>query len=259
VILWARGTQRRDAVPSSLHSVAVLPFVNTGGNPDDEYFSDGMTDELAHALEGLPGIRVAGRTSSYAYKGKAATVQEIGRALGVGGVIAGTVRRSGDRLRLTVQLSSADDGFQRWSSEYERRSSDVFALQDELTRAIVTELEPTLRGSAMQVASERRGTDNTEAYEHYLRGRYFFSRRGAAGLYKAIDELRAAIARDSTFACVGRPRAELRRAPLLRAGQRRFGHPARRRGGPAGAGARLDGHRRSPGARHGAPEPGTPR
>jgi serine/threonine-protein kinase len=186
--------------PSALHSVAVLPFVNTGGDPEDEYFSDGMTDELAHALAGLPDIRVAGRTSSYAYKGKAATVQEIGRALGVRGVIAGTVRRAGDRLRVTVQLSSASDGFQRWSHEYERQSSDVFALQDELTRAIVTELEPALRGTPTHLASERRGTTDPTAYEHYLRARYFWARRGTTALLAAIDEYRAAIARDSAFA-----------------------------------------------------------
>jgi serine/threonine-protein kinase len=195
---------RRPAVPPSsvspIHSIAVLPFVNTGGDPEDEYFSDGMTDELAHALAGLPDIRVAGRTSSYAYKGKPATVQEIGRALGVNGVIAGTVRRAGHRLRVTVQLSSAADGFQRWSHEYERGSTDVFALQDELTQAIVTELEPALRGTATTVASERRGTRDAAAYEHYLRGRYFWQRRGAAGLLKALEEYRAAIARDSTFA-----------------------------------------------------------
>ena len=194
------GGGDRAGEAGALHSVAVLPFVNTGGNPEDEYFSDGMTDELAHAIGGLPGIRVAGRTSSYAYKGKAATVQEIGRVLGVNGVIAGTVRRAGDRLRITVQLSSAADGFQRWSHEYERQSSDVFALQDELTRAIVAELEPTLRGSGGRVASERRGTADPEAYERYLRGRYFFARRGTPGLLKALDEYRAAIARDSSFA-----------------------------------------------------------
>jgi serine/threonine-protein kinase len=195
----AGGEGQGEASP--LRSVAVLPFVNTGGDPEDEYFSDGMTDELAHALAGLPDIRVAGRTSSYAYKGKAATVQEIGRALGVSGVIAGSVRRAGDRLRVTVQLSSVSDGFQRWSHEYERRSSDVFEVQDELTRAIVAELEPTLRGTATRVASERRGTGDAAAYEHYLRGRYFWERRGsAAGLLKAIDEYRAAIGRDSAFA-----------------------------------------------------------
>ena len=110
------------------------------------------------------------------------------------------MRRAGDRLRVTVQLSSAADGFQRWSHEYERSTSDVFAVQDELTRAIVTELEPTLRGTATGVASERRGTADPEAYEHYLRGRYFFTRRGTPGLLKAIEEYRAAIARDSAFA-----------------------------------------------------------
>ena len=201
VIVW-RTSPSAPSSPSSpsLKSIAVLPFANTGTNPDDEYFSDGMTDELAHALAGLPDIRVAGRTSSYAYKGKAATVQEIGRALGVSGVIAGSVRRAGDRLRVTVQLSSASDGFERWSHEYERRSSDVFEVQDELTRAIVAELEPTLRGTAASVASAKRGTDDTQAYEHFLRGRYFFERRGGPGLLKAMGEFRAAIALDSGFA-----------------------------------------------------------
>jgi eukaryotic-like serine/threonine-protein kinase len=199
IFLPARRSAPAGAAPGPLNSVAVLPFVNTGGDPEDEYFSDGMTDELAHALAGLPDIRVAGRTSSYAYKGKPATVQEIGRSLGVQGVIAGTVRRAGDRLRVTVQLSSAADGFQRWSHEYERRSTDVFELQDELTEAIVAELEPALRGSATQVASERRGTADPAAYEHYLRGRYFWERRGTPALLKSLEEYRAAIARDSGF------------------------------------------------------------
>jgi serine/threonine-protein kinase len=194
-----RPSPSADADPGAIHSVAVLPFVNTGGDPEDEYFSDGMTDELAHALAGLPELRVAGRTSSYAYKGQPATVQEIGRALGVGGVIAGTVRRSGDRLRVTVQLSSASDGFQRWSHEYERRATEVFEVQDELTRAIVAELEPRLRGSAPRMA-EQRGTGDMAAYEHYLRGRFFWARRGTSGLLKALDEYRAAIAGDSSFA-----------------------------------------------------------
>ncbi len=242
------------------HSVAVLPFVNTGGDPEDEYFSDGMTDELAHALAGLPDIRVAGRTSSYAYKGKAATVQEIGRALGVRGVIAGTVRRAGDRLRVTVQLSSASDGFQRWSHEYERRSSDVFALQDELTRAIVAELEPTLRGTAAAVASGRRGTGDAEAYEHYLRGRYFFARRGAPGLLKALDEYRAAIARDSAFARAWAGIALVYvRAALVSRGRRRLTQPVGHRGRPPGAGPRLDRCRCPPGAGQRAPEPGPAR
>ncbi len=204
VLLAAVGASlvrlRGPAPPKSLRSVAVLPFVNTGGDPKDEYFSDGMTDELAHALAAFPDLRVAGRTSSYAYKGKAATVQEIGSALGVGGVIAGTVRRSGERLRVTVQLSSAADGFELWSHEYESRSADVFQVQDEFTRAIISELEPALRGTASSVASGQRGTSDAEAYEHYLRGHYLWARRGAPGLYLSLEEFRAAIARDSSFA-----------------------------------------------------------
>jgi serine/threonine-protein kinase len=204
------GTHRRTAsapraaadgdATAPLGSVAVLPFANTGGDPKDEYFSDGMTDELAHALAGLPELRVAGRTSSYAFKGKPATVQEVGRALGVAGVIAGSVRRAGDRLRVTVQLSSAADGFERWSHEYESRSADVFQVQDSLTRAIVAALEPELRGTAASAASGQQGTADARAYEHYLRGRYFWARRGEGGLRKAIDEYNAAIARDSGFA-----------------------------------------------------------
>ena len=189
------------AVP--LRSVAVLPFANTGGDPKDEYFSDGMTDELAHALAGLPELRVAGRTSSYAFKGKAATVQDVGHTLGVAGVIAGSVRRAGDRLRVTVQLSSAADGFERWSHEYESRSTDVFQVQDSLTRAIVAELEPALHGGAANASaapSGRQGTGDEEAYEHYLRGHYFWTRRGTTALLEAIDEYRAATARDSGFA-----------------------------------------------------------
>jgi serine/threonine-protein kinase len=192
---------RSPAQPKSLRSVAVLPFVNTGGDPKDEYFSDGMTDELAHALARVPDLRVAGRTSSYSYKGKAATAQEIGRALGVGGVIAGTVRRAGDRLRVTVQLSSAADGFELWSHEYESRSADVFQVQDEFTRAIVLELTPRLRGStAAGLARGERGTADASAYEHYLKGRYFWSRRGSTGLLRSLEEYRAAISRDPSFA-----------------------------------------------------------
>jgi len=200
IFLPDRRAVPTDAEPGPIRSVAVLPFVNTGGDPGDEYFSDGMTDELAHALAGLPDIRVAGRTSSYAYKGRAATVQEIGRSLGVQGVISGTVRRAGERLRVTVQLASAADGFQRWSHEYERRLSDVFELQDELTQAIVSELEPALLGTATRVASGRRGTEDPVAYEHYLRGRYFWERRGTPALLKSIDEYHAAVGRDSAFA-----------------------------------------------------------
>jgi TolB-like protein/tRNA A-37 threonylcarbamoyl transferase component Bud32/Flp pilus assembly protein TadD len=193
-----------DAVSASMagiSTVAVLPFVNTGGDPKDEYFSDGMTDELAHTLATLPGLRVAGRTSSYAYKGKNAPAPEIGRTLDVAGLVEGTVRRAGDRLRVTAQLTSVVDGKVRWSDSYERPAGDVFALQDELTKAIVAAVAPALRGDrAGDIAGASRGTANTEAYDLYLRGRYFWAMRGADNLVRAAGYFRRAAEKDPAFA-----------------------------------------------------------
>ncbi len=186
----------------AIRTLAVLPFVNTGGNPADDYFSDGMTDELAHALVRLPGLRIAGRTSTYAFKGKAISAQEIGRALDVGAIVAGTVRRAGDRLRVTTQLVGTADGKVVWDSVYESRSSDVFGVQDQFTRAVVAALAPALgiRPAATPVLDVGRGTTDLEAYELYLRGRYFWLARGAENVTRSIDFFRQAIARDPDFA-----------------------------------------------------------
>ena len=182
-------------------TVAVLPFSNEGGSAQDEYFSDGMTDELAHALSRLPSLRVAARTSSFAFKGKSAPIQEIGKVLNVAAVIEGTVRRAGERLRLTAQLTSSADGLVLWSGSYESRGKDVFQVQDSLTKAIVTALAPALRGDkASAIASANRGTDNAEAYDLYLKGRYFWAKRGTANLYRAIDYFKAAVVKDPNFA-----------------------------------------------------------
>jgi serine/threonine-protein kinase len=186
---------------STMSTLAVLPFVNIGGDPKDEYFSDGMTDELAHALEALPGLKLAGRTSSYAFKGKNVSAAQIGQTLGVAGLIEGTVQRAGDRLRVSAQLTSAGDGKVRWSDTYERPAGDVFTVQDELTSAIVAALAPALRGEkAASVASEGRGTSNAAAYDLYLRGQYFWSKRGTGNLTRAADYFRRAIAADPGFA-----------------------------------------------------------
>jgi len=190
------------ALPAAgISTVAVLPFSSTGGVAKDEYFSDGMTDELAHALSRLPSVRVAARTSSYAFKGKSAPVQEIGKVLNVAGVIEGTVRRAGDRLRVTAQLTSAADGLVLWSGTYESRGRDVFQIQDSLTKAIVGAIAPALRGEkASTVASASRGTENAEAYDLYLKGHYFWAKRGAANLNRAIGYFKEAIAKDPAFA-----------------------------------------------------------
>jgi len=199
----------RTAVASAaIRSVAVLPFVNTSGSPNEDYFSDGLTDELAQALSHVPGLRIAGRTSSYAFKGKSLPATEIGKALGVGAIVEGTVRRSGDRLRVTTQLVSATDGTVRWDSVYESRSGDVFAVQDSLTRAVVVALAPALGGRDVRADSGVRatiayvghGTVDAEAYDLYLKGRYYWHERGAANVTRSIEYFQQAIARDPTFA-----------------------------------------------------------
>jgi len=185
----------------SISTLAVLPFANTSGNPQDEYFSDGMTDELARALSRLPQLRVASRTSSYAFKGKPAPVQQIGHALNVGGLVEGTVRRAGNRLRVTAQLTDANTGLVVWTDGFERPADSVFQVQDELTKAIVTELEPRLRGEAAEsVASESRGTSDPQAYDLYLRGRFEWNKRTISSILEGIKDFDRAVARDSSFA-----------------------------------------------------------
>ena len=194
------------AAPVPIRLVAVLPFTNTSGSPNDDYFSDGLTDELAHALAHVPGLRIAGRSSSFAFKGKSVPATEIGKALGVGALVEGTVRRSGDRLRVTTQLVRAKDGTVLWDNAYESGSRDVFAVQDSLTRAVVASLVPTLGGRDVRADSSagavdvKRGTKDAEAYELYLKGRYYWHERGADNVARSIVFFQQAIARDPTFA-----------------------------------------------------------
>lgn len=203
-IIAYRATHRGPASadqPAELHSVAVLPLTNVGGDARDEYFSDGMTDELANALSKLPGLRVASRTSAYAYKGKKdIDVGEIGRKLNVQAILEGAVRRSGDRLRVAAQLTSVSDGLAMWSDTYERGTSDIFAVQDDIARAIADALKLRLGVRAAELSSSSRGTASLAAYDSYMRGRYFWNRRGAANLRKALSYFEESIGRDSDFA-----------------------------------------------------------
>jgi TolB-like protein/tetratricopeptide (TPR) repeat protein len=187
---------------ATIRTLAVLPFVNTGGNAADDYFSDGLTDELAHALARLPGLRIAGRTSSYSFKGRTATAQEIGRALDVAALVEGTVRTAGGRLRVTTQLVGTADGKVMWDSVYESRSSDVFGVQDQFTRAVVAALAPTLgnRPADAPLIDVGRGTTDPEAFQLYLKGRYYWLARGAENVTRSIDYFQQAIARDPKFA-----------------------------------------------------------
>ncbi len=201
--IWGGAAAVRDARSGrAIRTVAVLPFVNAGGSAADEYFSDGIRDEVAHALAQLPELRVAGRTSSYAFKGKAVAVQEIGRELDVSALVGGTVRRTGNRLRVSAQLVSTGDGKVLWDSTFENRSGDLFSMQDQFTRAIVSALAPALaqRGGGASTIDLRRGTADQEAYDSYLRGRYYWGLRGGENVSRSIANFRQAIERDPTFA-----------------------------------------------------------
>jgi eukaryotic-like serine/threonine-protein kinase len=196
----SRRVTRADR-PATISTLAVLPFVNLGGDTRDEYFSDGMTDELAHALAALPGVRLAGRSSAYAYKGRNETASTIGQALGVAGVIQGTVQRAGDRVRLRVELVGAADDKVRWSGSFERSAGDILVLQDSLTAAVIAAVAPTLAGAAAgALASTSRGTSDAEAYNLYMRGQYLWRRRGIENLVTAADLFQRAVARDPRFA-----------------------------------------------------------
>lgn len=185
----------------AIRSVAVLPLVNVGGTDQDEYFSDGMSDELANALNKIPGLRVASRTSSYTFKGrKDVDVGEIGRRLNVQAVLEGTVRRAGGRLRVTGQLTSTEDGLSLWSDSYEREASDVFAVQEDIARSIADALKLRLTSASVHGRSVGAGTENLQAYDSYLRGRYFWNARGAANLRRAISHFDQAVAADPAYA-----------------------------------------------------------
>jgi serine/threonine-protein kinase len=207
-LLVAVGTwllRSRAAASSSAtnRSIAVLPLANVGGDAQQEYFSDGMTDELASALGRIPGLRVASRTSSYAFKGKTTDVGQIGRALNVETVLEGTVRRAGDRLRVSVQLTKVSDGLALWSDTYERSTADVFQVQDDVARSVVSALSPTLgpRQAAAEVTgAAARGTENLQAYDLYLRGQYLWHSRRLDGLRQAVNHFTQAVALDPKFA-----------------------------------------------------------
>ena len=203
--LGARATGASAEAPD-LTAVAVLPLVNTTGNPQDEYFSDGMTDELATSLSRVPGLRVASRTSTFAFKGRSdIDVREIGRRLGVGAVIEGTVRRDGQRMRLSAQLTNIGDGLSLWSETYEREVSDVFEVQHEIASSIVAALAPRLvaggdSAPAVPAPAAAHRTRDLAAYDEYLRGRYFWHQRGEPALRTAGSHFERAIALDSGFA-----------------------------------------------------------
>jgi len=180
-------------------SVAVLPFDNVGGNPVEEYFSDGLTEELIAALSQVRSLRVAARTSTFALKGQTRDVRDVGRALNVGTVLVGSVRKAQNRIRVTAQLIDASNGLDLWSQTYdERELADVFDIQADIARRIAVSLAASLTPSEQQRLAAK-PTDNLEAYTLYLKGRYFWNKRGAQ-MDSAIHYFNRAIAIDSTYA-----------------------------------------------------------
>ena len=176
-------------------SVAVLPFVNMSSDPEQTYFSDGISEELLNALVKLPGLKVAGRTSSFAFRDKTDDLRAIGKALNVNHILEGSVRKQGMRVRITAQLIQAEDGFHLWSETYDREVTDIFALQDEITGQIVKALEVEL-GQAPAPAARA----SADAYALYLRARQQMAQRGVASLGDARKLFEQSVALDPGFA-----------------------------------------------------------
>jgi TolB-like protein/Tfp pilus assembly protein PilF len=195
----ARSEPALPAPPAPEHSIAVLPFANLSQEADNEYFSDGLSEEIRNQLAKVPGLRVAARTSSFAFKGKHEDVREIGRQLNVAAVLEGGVRKQADTVRIYVQLVSATDGYQIWSENFERRLDDIFRLQSEIASAVIDAVSPR-RAMEMGASSPLPATQSFDAYNLYLLGRHYFHRRTEPALQRAVECFEEAIRLDPAYA-----------------------------------------------------------
>jgi serine/threonine-protein kinase len=189
---------------AAVRSIGVIPLVNIGRDTSDAYFAAGMTAELTNALSRIAGLRVASGTEG-AVRDQGASPTEMGKALKVNMVLVGTVQRDRGRLRVTARLVNSSDGFTVWSDMFERQAKDVFQVQDEISNAIVAAISPQLSGAVTAAAppasaAQTHGTSDLQAYDLYLRGRYFFDKRGKTSLGRALDYFQRAAAKDTTFA-----------------------------------------------------------
>jgi len=179
--------------------IAVLPFLDLSAEKDQQYFCDGMTEELINAFTKVEGLRVVSRTSAFQFQGQHTDIRRIGQQLGVGAILDGSVRKSGSRIRITAELINVQDGFHLWSERYDREIADVFDIQDEIARTIVDTLKLELVGPKESNLVPRY-TDNQEAYNLYLKGRYHWNKRSREGLERAIDYFNEAIEKDRSYA-----------------------------------------------------------
>ena len=194
VVRTVRQSAAREVTPS----IAVLPFVDMSPEKNEEYFSDGLSEELLNDLSKVPGLRVTARTSSFQFKGRNEDVRSVGKKLNVAAVLEGSVRRQGRRVRITAQLIQTADGFHLWSETYDRELNDVFAVQQEIAAAVASSLKVTLLGT--NSAPPATQSTNAEAYNAYLQGRYYYERRSKADLEKATAYFEQAIQLDRKFA-----------------------------------------------------------
>ena len=179
-------------------SIAVLPFVNMSSDPEQEFFCEGISEEIINTIVQLPNLTVAGRTSSFCFKGKNEDLRSVGNILGVSKILEGSVRKSGNRIRITAQLVEASTGFHLWSRKYDRELDDVFKIQDEISDEIANQLKITFEGAQSKPKS-RQHTKNIEAYQLYFKGRSLFYQRGMP-LFEAIKCFRAALEIDPNYA-----------------------------------------------------------
>lgn len=185
--------------PPEATSIAVLPFVNMSADAENEFFSDGIAEEILNVLASIPELKVAARTSAFAYKGSNTNISRIAEELGVNHILEGSVRKAGNLVRVTAQLIKADDGFHLWSASYDRELTNIFAIQDEIAGSIADALKVTLELEAGD-SGNLTGTNSIEAYEHYLQGMQQWHLRTVDSLNRAITQFDAAIAQDPNFA-----------------------------------------------------------
>jgi TolB-like protein/Tfp pilus assembly protein PilF len=200
VIIWQSLLRKEPVSPMPEQpSIAVLPFVDLSPQQDQAYFCDGLADELINRMSKIENLRVPARTSVFSFKGKELDIQEIGKKLNVGTVLEGSVRKAGDKLRITVQLVKVDEGYPLWSEKYDRSMEDIFALQDEISLAIVDNLKIKLLGKEKQEFIKGQ-TQNLEAYDSYLKGRYFWNKRTVEDIRRSVEYFQQAIKEDPQYA-----------------------------------------------------------
>lgn len=183
-----------------VNRLAVMPFVNMSADPENEYFSDGITEELLNALTRVDGLQVTSRTSAFAFKGKHDDIREIGRKLNVDKVLEGSVRKSGNRVRITAQLINAADGYHIWSENYDRNLDDIFEVQDEISSIIANKLRENLSVTKQAEHLVKAPTKNVEAYTLYLKGIHFYNKLTPADYYKSIEFFEQAIQLEPNYA-----------------------------------------------------------